>query len=434
MEWRFYTGRGLELPGIVVADPRYHAGMVPRNAALIAAVVTAFAAAPARQHAAADTTNLAGVWSFNPSLSRIPEDIGFGMDMLRTTTDPSGRGDPSGTSQTVLFRESADDAARREHLVNEVRRPPEELRITQTETTIVIVGDRGQPRTFSLDGRESMQKVGLISAAASARWNGPRLDVRYKVEENREVHLEYSRTTDPDRLTIDVRFVERGGHDSAVLVYEPAREGVRPAAPAPGPRGSGTATAGAQPPAAAAPPPTLGGLGQAARGGGLGQAPPARPTLPTLTPPAPQEPAPGPAGPDAPLAGLARIGMVVEDLRPQAAACGLSQAPLEAIVAKAFTDAGIKVVKDSDEDTYVYVDIGTSSVSAGLCVSRWDVSLISNTMARLSHQSAPVLVQVQLLHQGGLSGGAPAAHGDAVRKNVKQAVDDFASRIRSAGK
>ena len=126
--------------------------------------------------------------------------------------------------------------------------------------------------------------------------------------------------------------------------------------------------------------------------------------------------------------------MVVEELRPQAAACGLAQEPLEAIVAKAFTDAGIKVVKDSDEDTYVYVDIGTTSVSAGFCVSRYDVYLFTNTMATLTYQSAPVLVQVQLLHQGGLSGGAPAAHGDAVRKNVKQAVDDFASRIKAASR
>jgi hypothetical protein len=400
----------------------------------MAAAVTVIAAASARPHAAADPPSFTGRWTLNLSLSRIPEDIGFGMDLLGTASDPSGRGEPSGTSQAALFRESADDAARREHLVNEVRRPPDEVRITQTPTTIVIVGGRGQPRTFTLDGRESMQKIGLVSVAASARWNGPRLEVRYKVAENREVHCDYARTTDPDRLTVEIRFVERGGHDSAVLVYEPAREGAQPAAAAASAPGGRGTTAGGQPPPATAPPPSPGGLGQAARSGGLGQAPPVRPTVPTLAPPPPQEPPPGPAGPDAPLAGLTKIGMVVEELRPQAAACGLSQAPLEAIVAKAFTDAGIKVVKDSDEDTYVYVDIGTTSVSAGLCVSRWDVSLISNTMARLSHQAVPALVQVQLLHQGGLSGGAPTAHGDAVRKNVKQAVDDFASRIRGAGK
>jgi type II secretory pathway component PulM len=124
--------------------------------------------------------------------------------------------------------------------------------------------------------------------------------------------------------------------------------------------------------------------------------------------------------------------MVVEELRPQAATCGLSQAPLEALVTKAFTDAGLKVLRDSDEDTYVYVDINTSSLSTGLCVSRYDVYLFTHTMARLSHQSSPVLVQVQLRHQGGMAGGAAATHGDAVRRNVTQAVESFASRIRAA--
>ena len=147
-----------------------------------------------------------------------------------------------------------------------------------------------------------------------------------------------------------------------------------------------------------------------------------------------QEPAPGAIRPDAPLAGLTTLGMVVEDLRPAAASCGLTQAPLESIVRKAFTDAGLKIVPDSDEDTFVYVDIGTTSVNPGLCVSRYDVYLMTNTMARLSYQASPVLVQVQLLHEGGLAGGAPVAHGESVRKNVKQAVEEFASRIKAAGK
>jgi len=73
-------------------------------------------------------------------------------------------------------------------------------------------------------------------------------------------------------------------------------------------------------------------------------------------------------------------------------------------------------------------------LSAGFCVSRYDVYLFTNTMARLSYQASPVLVQVQLLHQGGLSGGAPAAHGEAVRKNVKQAAEEFASRIKAVSK
>jgi hypothetical protein len=410
--------------------------MEPRRAVILLTTLAMFGAAgAARPGASAETPNLTGRWTLNRTLSRIPAEIGFGMDLLGSTNDAGGRGDGSGTAAAALFRESADDAARREHLTDEVRRPPEELAITQTDDSVIIAADRGKPRTFSLDGRESAQKVGLISVMASAKWNGPRLDIRYKVEENREVRFEYTRTADPARLTVEVRFVERGGRDTATLVYEPPREGA-PASPAPA--AAGAPPAAGRPPAtpAAAPPSTPGGLGQAARGGGLTQPPPSRPDLPTLAPPptmAPaQPPPPGPIGPDAALTGLTRLGMVVEELRPQAAACGLTQAPIEAIVTKAFGDAGMKLVKDTDEDTYVYVDIGTISVNPGLCISRYDISLITNTMAPLSYQPKPVLVQVQLLHQGGMAGGAPAVHGDAVRKSVKQAVDDFVARLRAA--
>jgi hypothetical protein len=412
--------------------------MKPGRAVILLTILALFAPAGAsRPGASADTPNVAGRWTLNRTLSRIPEDIGFGMDLLGSTSDAAGRGDTSGTAAAALFRESADDAARREHLVDEVRRPPEELAITQTEDSVIIAADRGKPRTFSLDGRESAQKLGLVTVMSSARWNGARLEIRYRVQENREVRYEYTRTADPARLTVDVRFVERGGRDTAVLVYEPARDGA-PAPPAPARPAAGASPAAGAPAAAppAAPPPTLGGLGQGARGGGLAQPPPSRPALPTLAPPPPtaptQQPAPGPIGPDAALTGLTRLGMVVEELRPQAAACGLAQAPIEALVSKAFTDAGMKVVKDTDEDTYVYVDIGTISVNPGLCISRYDISLITNTMAALSYQPRPVLVQVQLLHQGGMAGGAPTVHGDAVRKSVKQAVDDFVSRIRTA--
>ncbi len=151
--------------------------------------------------------------------------------------------------------------------------------------------------------------------------------------------------------------------------------------------------------------------------------------------PAPGGPAPiGVQKPDAELKGLTDIGIVVEDLSSQAAACGVSQAPLEAAAAKSLTDAGFKVRRNSDEDTYLYVHVTTASVSPGLCVSRYDVFLYTHTMATLSYQATPVLVRVSLLDRGGLAGGAPGTHGETVVKNVKQYVDEFATRIRNANR
>jgi hypothetical protein len=121
-------------------------------------------------------------------------------------------------------------------------------------------------------------------------------------------------------------------------------------------------------------------------------------------------------------------------LSSQAAACGLSQAPIEAVASKSLSDAGFKVRRNSDEDTYVYVHIITTSVSPALCVSRYDVFLSTHTTATLSYQATPVLVQVSLLRKGGIAGGAPGTHAEIVVRNVKQYVDELATRIRDANR
>jgi len=103
-------------------------------------------------------------------------------------------------------------------------------------------------------------------------------------------------------------------------------------------------------------------------------------------------------------------------------------------VLKSLSDAGLKALRNADEDTYVYVQVMTTSVSAGLCVSRYDAFLYTYTTTTLPYQFAPVLVQVSLLHKGGLSGGAPATHAEAVVRNLSQYVDGFAARVRNANR
>ena len=138
--------------------------------------------------------------------------------------------------------------------------------------------------------------------------------------------------------------------------------------------------------------------------------------------------------PDAELKGLTKLGIVVEELSPQAPACGLNQGTLETTLSKRLSDAGFKVLRYSDDDTYLYINVITSSVSTGLCVSRYDAFLYTHTAAKLSYRDTPVLVQVSLLHKGGLAGGAPAAHAEGVVRGVTQYVVQFATRIRDANK
>ena len=49
------------------------------------------------------------------------------------------------------------------------------------------------------------------------------------------------------------------------------------------------------------------------------------------------------------------------------------------MVTKRLTDAGFKVLRYSDEEPYIYVNVVTTSASNGLCVSRYDVDVYANT-------------------------------------------------------
>jgi hypothetical protein len=190
-------------------------------------------------------------------------------------------------------------------------------------------------------------------------------------------------------LVVEVQFVERGGGDRVRRVYE---------------------TASTPPSTAETAPDRL-------------SAEPSNPQPQTFN-----------QQPGAELKGLTKLGIVVEGLSPQAATCGLNQASLETAVTTRLSSAGFKVLPNSDEDTYVYVNVITTSLSTGLCVSRYDTFLYTHTTAKLSYHETPVLVQVSLLHKGGIAGGAPAAHAEGVLRGVQEYVDQFSTRIRDANR
>jgi len=135
---------------------------------------------------------------------------------------------------------------------------------------------------------------------------------------------------------------------------------------------------------------------------------------------------------DAELKGITVVGVEVEDVSAQAAACGLSRDAIQSALTKALTDGGLKVTRNSDTDVYLYANVNTVSPTAGLCVSRYDVSLNTNTSAKLPYQEQQALVQVVLIHEGGMASGGASGHGDGVVKALKQYVDQFTLRIRRA--
>jgi hypothetical protein len=150
----------------------------------------------------------------------------------------------------------------------------------------------------------------------------------------------------------------------------------------------------------------------------------------------PASPAGAPAmqPPGSELKGLSHVGVVIEDLDAKAADCGLNRAAIESAVSTSLSNAGLKVAVNTDEDTYLYINVMTTAMSAGFCVSRYDVSLFTNTTATLSYQSKPSLVQVALLHKGGFAGGGASQQATAVMQGITQYAEQFARQIRDANK
>jgi len=368
-----------------------------------------------------DTSQIAGRWTLNRELSQLPREIGFKPDWLPTggsgqdTTASGGRGGRgsggSGAGAMVTRRESEEDAKRLEQLTDEVRTPSARLAIVETPTAITITDDRGQSRTFHPDGKPEVLQLDHVPVGVTTKREAGRLVVLYQVEQGRELRYAYSRTESPAQLVVEVQFVQRGGGDKVRRIYETTSATDR-STPAP------TAAS----PTLTKPDPGLPAPGGSDSTKGVASSP-GRPSAEAFN-----------QQPDAELKGLTNLGIVVEDLGAQAAACGLNQSTIETALTKQLTDAGFKVRRNSDEDTYLYVNVISSSLSNGLCVSRYDAFLYTHTTAKLSYQETPVLVQVSLLHKGGIAGGASANHGAAVLRGLQEYVAQFATRIRDANK
>ena len=363
---------------------------------------------PARAQQAAP---LGGIWSLNRSLSEFPADIGFNPAWMTAATREDGRGTGSsaggrgrrgssggGSSRDPASpfsprQENYEDGRRIQLCTAEARNPPSRLTIVETPAAVTMTNELGQSRTVHPDGRQESIELQGVSFSVASKRDGDQLVVHYTVDRTREVRYSYSFTANPARLVVDVQFLERGAGDKARRVYE-SGAGVETPPPTP------TTTAGAPAPAAAKQP-VQDAFDQR---------------------------------PGAELRGLTTLGILVETLSAQAVACGLNQDAIEGALSKRLTDGGFTVRRNSDDDTYVYVNIMTTSLSNGLCASRYDAFLYTHATAKLSYREQPVLVQVSLMHRGGLGTSAPAAHGTAVVRGLEGYVDLFVTQIKDANK
>lgn len=366
-------------------------------------------------------TDLSGSWALNRAASQFPDEIGFTPDAFvngaRGGASGGRRGGgaaaPEGLRRPLNVPETEEDARRRRFLTDELRVPPEFLTIEVTPANVTITPDPGAPRTVQPGRRDETVTFGPITTVTNSMWEADRLTIGYTAETGRVVRYTYAVNQTPRQLIVDVELMGRGGGDRVRRVYDAAAPRP-PAGSQPSDRRE-ESTSSAAPPRLVLPPSAL----------PLGSRPPAS------APPAPT--AAVDQRPDAPLRGLARLGLVVEGVDAEAAKCGLKGDALETAVSKRLTDAGFRVLRNTDDETYLYVNVNAVTASAGFCVTRYDVTVYSHAAAPLAHTSAPVELQVELLHRGGLAGGAPAQNGEAVTKNVLEYVDQFSTRIKNAG-
>jgi hypothetical protein len=80
------------------------------------------------------------------------------------------------------------------------------------------------------------------------------------------------------------------------------------------------------------------------------------------------------------------------------------------------------------------VNIITTNTPTGGCVSRYDAFLYTHATAKLAYHDRPVLVQVSLMHRGGIGVSAVTAHPAAVSRGLENYVDVFLTQIRDANK
>jgi hypothetical protein len=386
--------------------------------AFLAVTAAAQSSTPASQPAAPDIT---GAWVLNPALTQRPAEIGF-SPAWAAGGESSGEGGRSGGGRSrrggyssgggaagasPRLSESLDDSTRMQQLTDEARTPPTHVTIVRKDTSVSIADDQGHSRTFHPNGQLEDLTIGTVALPTTAHWSNGSLVVVFDIESGRQLRYTYTPSQNPARLLVDIRFLERGQDgDEVKLTYEPPDAHDRAVL-------SGAPLPSAPSSAPAATTPAVPGEAPLSAAGTRGVALP----------------------PGSELRGITSIATDISGLDAASASCGLDETKIKTSIAKMLADGGFKASTYGNEDADLIVNVSTSKLQDGVCVSRYDVSLISHADAIFPYLKGTVpAVEVQLLHDGGMAGGSPAAHATGVTNAIAKSVNSFVSRIRSAGK
>jgi len=197
-------------------------------AAAVIAVGALVAAVPVRS--AAPLPDFSGSWTLNRSLSELPTDVGFGVDLpvavANGTLESEGRrGRGAGSEGPLPNRipppQSQEAVAKQDELVAEVRNPPASLTIAQNATGISITDADGRKRLFHTNGAKEVLMLDAGPVDTVAKWNGSTLAIEYTLDKDRQLRYTYEASS-PSQLKVRAQMMLRRRGGIITRVYDKA--------------------------------------------------------------------------------------------------------------------------------------------------------------------------------------------------------------------
>ena len=192
------------------------------------------------------TTDLSGTWSIDTYLSdhaeQIARAIEFDSGEFRHEAytdrparggagtpahgDPAHRGPGRAGRGGAVDRLSETDRKVLAELIRPVRFPPLTLKISQSDQTLTIVGDR-EPYEMRTDGKDQKHVLETGSVKRRAQWTGQHLSVAYDVGHAGILTYDYSIVPTTGQLLIRINFErmrDEPGPFDVKLVYNRRKE------------------------------------------------------------------------------------------------------------------------------------------------------------------------------------------------------------------
>jgi hypothetical protein len=207
---------------------------------VVSGIVLIAVALGVRGHAAGHP-DLSGVWMLNRDASEFPKEVGFDPDWVDggpsgstvqggTTTRSSGarggRGGGGGTSirlpAVAGHYQSEEDVRKLKEVLNEVKAPPMQLTITESDSAVTIADSAGRHRVVHPGAKQDVIQLEAGPMVAVTKWDGAAMFVSYRVDVGQELRCWYSRDATSGRLIVRMQLAERNRGQVLTRAYDAA--------------------------------------------------------------------------------------------------------------------------------------------------------------------------------------------------------------------